>query len=125
MLSFVAYWDKDGKRHLVDAYLTGIMDGPCPECGRRNQPVFYRFEDDSGCVGRRYYYCCINCKRHYTDWGGEADRDETEGITLECWQNGDHTEERAAFVNLLRKEWEAWRKFSPPTQKEKEKAKGS
>ena len=103
-MTFVIGKDEQGRFHLTDIYLVrGALDLECPQCGRKNEPILFWHEEDyigeyGGCISRRYFYCCPNCKIHYTDWGPDADwKYPRYEIKKECKQNGDHESERLEF----------------------------
>lgn len=92
-ISFVWREDEQGNLRPVDPFIVkGALDLECPQCNRKNEPILFWYDDDgSGCGSRRYFYCCPDCKIHYTSLGQHADRNsERTRIFRNCTQNGDH-----------------------------------
>jgi len=107
-LTFVVGKDKHGKLRMIDAFLAkGAMDLECPQCKRKSEPILFWYDDEGeGQVSRRYFYCCPNCKIHYTDWGESADwKSGRLQIEKRCKQNGDHGSERDQFRHSLLDSW--------------------
>jgi hypothetical protein len=113
---------QNGKLVLHDAFLVkGEMDLECPKCKRKNEPVIFFYESDGPGVSRRYFYCCPECKIHYTDWGEKADWEIPElKIPKECKQNGNHAVERELALRL---QSTFWKEVHEKTQQSQEKTK--
>lgn len=87
-------------------FQTTLLELECPQCNRRNEPTYFEYDyKGNGTTSRRYFYCCPDCKIHYTDWGSDADwKPGRLRIHKRCKQNGDHRRERLEFQKALESE---------------------